>query len=185
MLFELEGYEDDLDYRSIPLSPKTPCSEALGIIVKKFKLPGKVSEYYLVEVSEENEGKAMDLFPWKTKKKALYLSVKVFSKEVLFGDTIFTSPTGDGTDRHFTLSSEVREGRAVCKAKGVPPFLNYFKTLSIGPARESNRDLPGSAVKHSTNWTSPAAATKKKERKKANGVTEEISVHRISFSQLP
>ena len=97
MLFELEGYEDDLDYRSIPLSPKTPCSEALGIIVKKFKLPGKVSEYYLVEVSEENEGKAMDLFPWKTKTKALYLSVKVFSKEVLIGDTIFTSPTGDGT----------------------------------------------------------------------------------------
>ena len=63
MLFELEGYEDDLDYRSIPLSPKTPCSEALGIIVKKFKLPCKVSEYYMVEVSEENEGKAMDLFP--------------------------------------------------------------------------------------------------------------------------
>lgn len=55
MLFELEGYEDDLDYRSIPLSNKTPCSEALGLIVKKFHLPGKVSEYYLVEVSEENE----------------------------------------------------------------------------------------------------------------------------------
>ena len=57
MLFELEGYEDDLDYRSIPLSTKTPCSEALGLIVKKFGLPGDVSEYYLVEVSEENEGK--------------------------------------------------------------------------------------------------------------------------------
>lgn len=56
MLFELEGYEDDLDYRSIPLSSKTPCSEAVGIIVKKFDLPGNASEYYLVEVSEENEG---------------------------------------------------------------------------------------------------------------------------------
>jgi len=55
MLFELDGYEDDLDYRSIPLSTKTPCSEALGLIVQKFHLPGKVSEYYLVEVSEENE----------------------------------------------------------------------------------------------------------------------------------
>lgn len=55
MLFELEGYEDDLDYRSIPLSSKTPCSEAVGLIVKKFHLPGKGSEYYLVEVSEENE----------------------------------------------------------------------------------------------------------------------------------
>ena len=58
MLFELKGYEDDLDYRSIPLSSKTPCSEALGLIVKKFELPGNGSEYYLVEVSEENEGKS-------------------------------------------------------------------------------------------------------------------------------
>ena len=56
MLFELEGYEDDLDYRSIPLSSKTPCSEAVGIILKKYDLPGDASEYYLVEVSEENEG---------------------------------------------------------------------------------------------------------------------------------
>ena len=31
------------------------------------------------------------------KKKALYLSVNVFSRKVLIGDTIFTSPTGDGT----------------------------------------------------------------------------------------
>ena len=30
------------------------------------------------------------------KKKALYLSVKVFSTKLLIGDTIFTSPTGDG-----------------------------------------------------------------------------------------
>ena len=28
---------------------------------------------------------------------ALYLSVNVFSTKVLIGDTIFTSPTGDGT----------------------------------------------------------------------------------------
>ena len=31
------------------------------------------------------------------KKKALYLSVNEFSTEVLIGDTILTSPTGDGT----------------------------------------------------------------------------------------
>ena len=30
-------------------------------------------------------------------KNAPYLSVKVFSTKVLIGDTIFTSPTGDGT----------------------------------------------------------------------------------------
>ena len=31
------------------------------------------------------------------KKNALYLSVNVFSTKVLIWDTIFTSPTGDGT----------------------------------------------------------------------------------------
>ena len=31
------------------------------------------------------------------KKNALYLSVNVFSMKVLIGDTIFTSPNGDGT----------------------------------------------------------------------------------------
>ena len=33
----------------------------------------------------------------KKKKNALYLSVNVFSTKVLIGDTIFTSPNGDGT----------------------------------------------------------------------------------------
>ena len=32
-----------------------------------------------------------------SKKKAFYLSVNVFSTKVLIGDTIFTSPTWDGT----------------------------------------------------------------------------------------
>ena len=38
-----------------------------------------------------------ELFQDKKKKKALYLSVSVFSTKVLIGDTIFTSPNGDGT----------------------------------------------------------------------------------------
>ena len=45
------------------------------------------------------------------KKNALYLSVNVFSRKVLFGDTIFTR------DRHFTWSSEAREGLAAYKLK--------------------------------------------------------------------
>ena len=36
--------------------------------------------------------KHFKLWKWKKKKKALYLSVNV-----LIGDTIFTSPNGDGT----------------------------------------------------------------------------------------
>lgn len=56
MLFELEGYEDDLDYCFILLFFKIFCLEVVGIIVKKYDLFGDVSEYYLVEVLEENEG---------------------------------------------------------------------------------------------------------------------------------
>ena len=50
-----------LYYRSISLSSTTACSEAPGLIVKKFQLPGKASEYYLVEVSEECEAKTFCL----------------------------------------------------------------------------------------------------------------------------
>ena len=62
-----------------------------------------------------------------------FFSVGVFSTKVLIGDTIFTSPTGDGTAIS-AWSSEPRDGPAVCSAKGVPSFLSFFKTLSIGPA---------------------------------------------------
>ena len=46
-------------------------------------------------------------------------------------------------NRHFTWSSESREGLAACGAKGVPTFLSYFKTLSVGPGPGNRtRDLP-------------------------------------------
>ena len=50
------------------------------------------------------------------------------------GDTIFTSFTVNNYckwDGHF--SYEPKEGLAICRAKAVPSFLSYFKTLSIGP----------------------------------------------------
>ena len=65
-------------------------------------------------------------------KYTFYLSVNVFSTKVLIGDTIFYFSNWR-RDRHFTWSSEPREGLACCSAKGVPSFLGYFKTLSIGP----------------------------------------------------
>ena len=58
---------------------------------------------------------------FKSKKKALYLSVNVFSRKVLIEDTIFTSPTGDGTA---IIRGHPREGLPVCRAKGVPSFLS-------------------------------------------------------------
>ena len=62
-------------------------------------------------------------------------------------------------DRHFTWSSEPREGLACCSAKGVPSFLGYFKTLSIGPAPGIEPATSRSAVKRSTDWANPAAAS--------------------------
>ena len=53
-------------------------------------------------------------------------------------------------DRHFTLQSEPREGLAVCRAMGVPSFLSYFKTLSIGRTPRIEPTTCRSAVKHST-----------------------------------
>ncbi|KAK3730807.1 hypothetical protein QZH41_001163 [Actinostola sp. cb2023] len=55
MLFEIEGFEGDLDYRSILVSSRTPCKDVLPLIVKKYDLPGKVDDYQLMEVSEDNE----------------------------------------------------------------------------------------------------------------------------------
>ena len=87
---------------------------------------------------------------------ALYLSVNVFSTKVLIGDTIFYVSNWR-RDRHFTWSSEPREGPAACRAKGVPSFLSYFKTLSIGPAPGVEPATSRSAVKHSIDWANPAA----------------------------
>ena len=38
------------------------------------------------------------------------------------------------TGQPFTWSSEPHEGLAICKAKAVPSFLSYFKSLSLNPA---------------------------------------------------
>ena len=49
-------------------------------------------------------------------------------------------------DRHFTWSSEPREGPAVCGAKGVASFLSYIKTLTISPAAGIEAANSSSAV---------------------------------------
>ena len=61
-------------------------------------------------------------------------------------------------DRHFTWSSEPREGLAIRRVKTVPLFLSYFKTLSIRPAPGIEPATPRCAVKRSINWAYPVAA---------------------------
>ena len=63
------------------------------------------------------------------KKKALYLSVDVFSTKALIGDTIFTPPTGDGT-------TILRGHPSHAKVQPLRQYLQFsviFKTPSIGP----------------------------------------------------
>ena len=55
-------------------------------------------------------------------KKALYLSLNVFSTKVLIGDTIFTSPTGDGTAILRGHPSHAKVRPAACRVKGAPSF---------------------------------------------------------------
>ena len=65
-------------------------------------------------------------------------------------------------DHHFTRSSERREGLAVCRAKAVPSFLIYFKTLSIGPVPRIEPANSRSAVKRSTDRDNTAAEDESK-----------------------
>ena len=52
-------------------------------------------------------------------------------------------------------SSELREGLAICRARGVPSFLSYLKTLSIDPAPGIEPATSRAAVKRSTEWANP------------------------------
>ena len=80
-------------------------------------------------------------------KNALCLSVNVFSTKALIGDTIFYVSNGR-RDRHFTWSSEPREGLACCSVKEISSCLSYWKTLSIGPAPGIEPATYRSAVLH-------------------------------------
>ena len=73
---------------------------------------------------------------------ARYLSVKVFSMKLLLNWGRCFYVFSWRRDRHFTWSSEPREGLAACSAKGVPSFLSYFKTLSCSRPGNRTRDLP-------------------------------------------
>ena len=85
----------------------------------------------------------------KIKKNVLYLSVNAFSTKVLIGGH-YINVSYWRRDRHFTWSSEPREGLAICRAKALPSFLSYFKTLSIGPTPGIKPAISRSAVKRST-----------------------------------
>ena len=61
-------------------------------------------------------------------KKALYLSVNVFSTKVLIGDTISLSPAGDGTA--ILRGNQIEPRKAGCKE-------NHFYSLPFGQAEAS------------------------------------------------
>ena len=86
-------------------------------------------------------------------KKAL--SVNVFNSKVLIGDTIFTSPNGDGTS--ILLGHSSRESSSRLRGKYLR-FLIIFKTVNICPAPEI--ELPHPAL-HSSALTTGAILPRK------------------------
>ena len=71
------------------------------------------------------------------------------AQKVLIGDAISYVSYWRG-ERHFTWSSEPRDGLPVCRVKAVPSFLSYFKILNISLAPGIKPTASRSAVKHST-----------------------------------
>ena len=83
-------------------------------------------------------------------KNALFLSVNVFNTKIQIRDTIFY---GTATLRAHPSHAKVYP----CRAKAVPSFLSYFKTLSIGPAPGIEPGTFLSAVERSPDLANPAA----------------------------
>ena len=62
--------------------------------------------------------------------KALYLCSNVFSTKVGIGDSIFTSPTGDGTAILRGHRPNYAKALPFCRTKAVPSFLGVSGVLS-------------------------------------------------------
>ena len=128
-----------------------PASDALGSI---YILSLSLEFYFgkgisISKVLDLHTGQAYDQKKKNRKKNVLYLRVNLFSTKVLIGDTIFYVSYWR-RDRHFTWSSEPREGLAACSTKVVPSFLSYFKILGIGPAPGIEPATSRSAATRST-----------------------------------
>ena len=90
-----------------------------------------------------------------TRKKMHFIWVsKYFARKYYLGSLFFVSNWR--RDRHFTWSSEPREGLPACSAKELPSFLSYFKTLSIGRAPGIDLATSRSTIKCYSDWANPA-----------------------------
>ena len=95
---------------------------------------------------------------WTKKKYTVFLSVNVFSTKVLIGDTIFTSPNGDGTailrghPSHAKVSPLAVQRKYLHFSVILRPWVN-------GPAPGIELATSRSAVKRSTDWASSTTVT--------------------------
>ena len=85
-----------------------------------------------------------------------FLSVNVFSMKLLIGDTFFYVSNWR-QDCRFVVIRATWWSSHFHRAKEVPSFLSYFKTLCIGLALGIIPMTSCSAVKPTTDWAYPAA----------------------------
>ena len=71
-----------------------------------------------------------DFFIHDRRVKALYLCSNVFSTKVVIGDSIFTSPTGDGTAILRGHRPNHAKALPFCRTKAVPSLLGVSGVLS-------------------------------------------------------
>ena len=107
---------------------------------------------------------------WRLPKKIHFIWVKVSqcisNKTTDWGHRLFLLLLLE-TGRTAILRShpcKSLESLSVCRAKAIPSFLSYFKTLSIGQTPGIEPATSRSAVKRSTDCANPAAITTVKWR---------------------
>ena len=92
---------------------------------------------------------------YERKKNALYLSVNVFSTKVLIGDTVLTSPTGDGSailgghlsqvevwpipgQRQYLPFSVILRPRKLVRSRELKPVTSHLACVAAGPRTRLN-----------------------------------------------
>ena len=138
-------------WRAAPKNSQSGQNFEMLVLVDRGKERGKAKRFLFVHFSRlpyelrQRRFEVTDQRGLKKKRCTLFECQCIQQESTNWGNYFYVSG-----DCHFTWSSEPREGLAICRAKNVPSFLCYFKTLSVGSAPEIEPSTSRSAVKRST-----------------------------------